>query len=209
MATDGCIASSRAAETLGYTGILAIGEHARASDDDRTMSDDHEPGFPPIVLTFSAADPSGGTGIQADVLTLASMGCHPLSVITALTRAGHARRRRRRKRSTPSGSPTRRVACSRTCRSTRSRSARSAASRTFAAVAEILSDYPDVPLILDPGRSRPGAARTRHRRDGARAHRAAAAADHDPRSRTASSIRRLAESDDDDEPALSGCASGA
>src|SRR5258708_26411571 len=39
--------------------------------------------FPPIVLTFAASDPSGGAGIQADILTLASMGCHPLSVLTA------------------------------------------------------------------------------------------------------------------------------
>jgi hydroxymethylpyrimidine/phosphomethylpyrimidine kinase len=50
-----------------------------------STTEDREAAFPPIVLAFSAADPSGGTGIQADVLTLASMGCHPLSVITALT----------------------------------------------------------------------------------------------------------------------------
>ena len=36
-------------------------------------------------LTFAASDPSGGAGLQADILTLASMGCHPLSVVTALT----------------------------------------------------------------------------------------------------------------------------
>ena len=41
--------------------------------------------LPPIVLSFSANDSSGGAGIQADALTLASMGCHPLSVITAVT----------------------------------------------------------------------------------------------------------------------------
>src|SRR6266581_7876353 len=39
---------------------------------------------PPIVLTLAAADPTGGGGLQGDVLTLASMGCHPLSVVTAL-----------------------------------------------------------------------------------------------------------------------------
>ena len=49
------------------------------------MPTDSDPGFPPIVLTFAASDPSGGAGMQADLLTLASMGCHPLSVITALT----------------------------------------------------------------------------------------------------------------------------
>ena len=40
---------------------------------------------PPIVLTFAASDPTGGAGLQADLLTLASLGCHPLSVLTALT----------------------------------------------------------------------------------------------------------------------------
>jgi hydroxymethylpyrimidine/phosphomethylpyrimidine kinase len=40
---------------------------------------------PVAVLTFAASDPSGGAGLQADVLTLASMGCHPLSVVTAIT----------------------------------------------------------------------------------------------------------------------------
>ncbi len=43
------------------------------------------PEVPPIVLVFSATDPTGGAGMQADILTLASMGCHPLSVITAIT----------------------------------------------------------------------------------------------------------------------------
>ncbi|MFM7462397.1 MAG: hydroxymethylpyrimidine/phosphomethylpyrimidine kinase [Burkholderiales bacterium] len=39
----------------------------------------------PAVLTFAATDPSGGAGLQADLLTLCSMGCHPLSVVTAIT----------------------------------------------------------------------------------------------------------------------------
>src|SRR5919205_3077172 len=40
---------------------------------------------PPIVLTFAASDPTSGAGLQADLLTLAALGCHPLSVLTALT----------------------------------------------------------------------------------------------------------------------------
>jgi len=40
---------------------------------------------PPIVLSFAASDPSGGAGIQADLLTLASLDCHALSVVTAIT----------------------------------------------------------------------------------------------------------------------------
>ena len=41
--------------------------------------------MPPIVLTFAASDPTGGAGLQADLLTLAALGCHPLSVLTGLT----------------------------------------------------------------------------------------------------------------------------
>ena len=40
---------------------------------------------PPVVLSFAASDPTGGAGLQADSLTIASLGCHPASVVTALT----------------------------------------------------------------------------------------------------------------------------
>ncbi len=39
----------------------------------------------PVVMALSGNDPSGGAGIQADIETLASMGCHTAPVITALT----------------------------------------------------------------------------------------------------------------------------
>ncbi len=39
----------------------------------------------PVVLTFSGHDPCGGAGIQADIESIASMGCHCAPVITALT----------------------------------------------------------------------------------------------------------------------------
>lgn len=39
----------------------------------------------PLVLTFGVADPVGATGIQADLASFAAMGCHGLSVITALS----------------------------------------------------------------------------------------------------------------------------
>lgn len=41
--------------------------------------------MPPAVMTFAATDPSSGAGLQADILTFASIGCYPLSVVTALT----------------------------------------------------------------------------------------------------------------------------
>jgi hydroxymethylpyrimidine/phosphomethylpyrimidine kinase len=40
---------------------------------------------PPTVLAIAASDPTGGAGLQADLLTLASLGCHPLSVLTGIT----------------------------------------------------------------------------------------------------------------------------
>jgi hydroxymethylpyrimidine/phosphomethylpyrimidine kinase len=40
---------------------------------------------PPIVMAFAASDPTCGAGLQADLLTIAAHGCHPLTVVTALT----------------------------------------------------------------------------------------------------------------------------
>ena len=39
----------------------------------------------PVVLCFSGHDPCGGAGIQADIETLASIGCHCASIITTHT----------------------------------------------------------------------------------------------------------------------------
>ena len=40
---------------------------------------------PPKVMTFSATDPTGGAGLQADILTISSLGCHPISIATGFT----------------------------------------------------------------------------------------------------------------------------
>jgi hydroxymethylpyrimidine/phosphomethylpyrimidine kinase len=40
---------------------------------------------PPLVLACAASDPTAGAGMQADILTIAALGCHPLSVLTAFT----------------------------------------------------------------------------------------------------------------------------
>jgi len=39
----------------------------------------------PVVMVFAGTDPSGGAGVQADIETLGSMGCHATPVITAVT----------------------------------------------------------------------------------------------------------------------------
>jgi hydroxymethylpyrimidine/phosphomethylpyrimidine kinase len=40
---------------------------------------------PPIVLVFAGHDPSGGAGLCADIQTLASIGCHTAPIVTCVT----------------------------------------------------------------------------------------------------------------------------
>ena len=104
---------------------------------------------PPSVLTFSAADPSGGAGAQADVQTLVSMGCHPLSVITAITvqdtlgvNAVHPLEADwvvDQARAVLEDVP---VAAFKV--------GLVGSVEAVAAIAEVVSDYPDIPLVLDP-----------------------------------------------------------
>ena len=39
----------------------------------------------PVILVLAGHDPSGGAGIQADIESIASAGCHPVCIITSLT----------------------------------------------------------------------------------------------------------------------------
>lgn len=104
---------------------------------------------PPIVLVFAANDPSGGAGIQADILTLASMGCHPLPVITGLTvqdtigveaiMAAEAEWVADQARCVLEDMP---VAAFKL--------GVLGSIENIAAIAEVVSDYPDVPLVFDP-----------------------------------------------------------
>jgi len=113
------------------------------------MPADPDPQFPPIVLTFAASDPSGGAGVQADILTLASMGCHPLSVVTAITvqdtlgvegvQAIDAEWVADQARCLLEDIPVDAF-----------KIGVLGSVEIVAAIAEIVSDYPDVPLVLDP-----------------------------------------------------------
>lgn len=103
----------------------------------------------PIVLVFAATDPSGGAGIQADILTLSSMGCHPLSVITAVTIQDtmgvedvlpiDAEWVADQARCVLEDVP---VAVFKV--------GLLGSVEAIAAIAEVVSDYPDIPLVLDP-----------------------------------------------------------
>jgi len=107
------------------------------------------PELPPIVLVFAASDPSGGAGLQADIMTLSSMGCHPLSVVTAVTiqdttgvddvSAIDAEWVADQARCVLEDMP---VAAFKI--------GVLGSVETIAAIAEVVSDYPEIPLVLDP-----------------------------------------------------------
>lgn len=40
---------------------------------------------PPVVMVFSGLDPTGGAGLQADIESLSSVGCHAAPIATCLT----------------------------------------------------------------------------------------------------------------------------
>jgi len=103
----------------------------------------------PLVMSFAATDPSGGAGLQADLLTISSMGCHPLSVVTAITVQDTSGvedvmpidpewvvdQARAMLEDVP-------VAAFKI--------GLLGSVENIAAIAEILADYPDIPLVLDP-----------------------------------------------------------
>ena len=57
-----------------------------ASPQDPGLPDEQalEPSTPACVLTFNVNDPSGASGISADITTVASMGAHALPVVTGV-----------------------------------------------------------------------------------------------------------------------------
>ncbi len=104
---------------------------------------------PPAVLCFAASDPTCGAGLQADLLTLSGLGCHPLTVVTAITVQDTtgveavlpldadwiADQARALLEDIP-------VAAFKI--------GLLGSVEAIAAIAEIVSDYPDIPLVLDP-----------------------------------------------------------
>src|SRR6185436_20534352 len=104
---------------------------------------------PPIVLTFAASDPTGGAGLQADLLTLAGMGCHPLSVLTALT----VQDTNGVEKMMPVEPDWVRAQAERLLAETRVDAFKLGvlgSARNAAAVAEILARHPQVPVVVDP-----------------------------------------------------------
>ncbi|MBA2350242.1 MAG: bifunctional hydroxymethylpyrimidine kinase/phosphomethylpyrimidine kinase [Burkholderiales bacterium] len=113
------------------------------------MSDKNLPELPPVVLCFAGNDPSGGAGLAADVMTLASMGCHPLPIVTAITIQDtmgvedvmvlDAEWVADQARCVLEDMPV-----------TVFKIGMLGSVEIVAAIAEVVSDYPDIPLIFDP-----------------------------------------------------------
>ena len=105
--------------------------------------------IPPIVLTFAASDPSCGAGMQADILTIASMGCHPLSVVTGIT-----------VQDTSGVEDIQAVDTDLVVDQARTvledmpvaafKIGLLGSVDNIAGIAEVISDYPDIPLVFDP-----------------------------------------------------------
>jgi hydroxymethylpyrimidine/phosphomethylpyrimidine kinase len=113
------------------------------------MPADQASEYPPVVLTFAASDPSGGAGLQADLLTLASMGCHPLSVLTALTVQDTLGVEGILAIDADWVSDQARCLLE-DMRIDAIKIGVLGSVENITAIAEIVSDYPDVPLVLDP-----------------------------------------------------------
>ena len=105
--------------------------------------------LPPIVLSFAGTDPTGGAGIQADLLTLSSMGCHALTVVTAITVQDTAGVEDVLPIDADWVSDQARVLLE-DMPVAAFKIGMVGSVENCAAIAEVVSDYPDVPLILDP-----------------------------------------------------------
>jgi hydroxymethylpyrimidine/phosphomethylpyrimidine kinase len=105
--------------------------------------------LPPIVLSFAASDPTGGAGLQADLLTLASMGCHPLSVVTALT-VQDTRGVEALLAIDPDWVSAQARALLEDMPVAAFKLGVLGSAENAIAIADVLEDYPDVPVVVDP-----------------------------------------------------------
>ncbi len=104
---------------------------------------------PPSVLTFAGTDPSGGAGLQADILTFASIGCHPLSVVTAIT-AQDTVGVDDVLAMDPDWVNDQARAILEDVQVSAFKLGLLGSVENIAVIAEIMADYPDIPLLIDP-----------------------------------------------------------
>jgi hydroxymethylpyrimidine/phosphomethylpyrimidine kinase len=107
----------------------------------------------PLILSFGAADPAGAIGVQADLAAFSALSCTGLAVTTALLIGDSARVEDLQDIDPDWVSDQARVVLEDMTMSAFKVGALTNIEQV-AAIAEILSDYPDAPLILDPFSSR-------------------------------------------------------
>jgi hydroxymethylpyrimidine/phosphomethylpyrimidine kinase len=104
---------------------------------------------PPLILTFGCTDPIGAIGIQADLASFAAMGCHGLSVVTSILIGDTARIEDIQIIDADWVADQARVVLE-DMPVAAFKVGAVGSIENVSVIAEIVSDYPDVPLILDP-----------------------------------------------------------
>ena len=103
----------------------------------------------PLILSFGVCDPVGALGVQADVAAFAALGCHGLSAISGMMVADSARVEHVYELDSDWMAEQARALLEDMPIAAFKVGAVGSALH-LAAIAEIVSDYPDAPLILDP-----------------------------------------------------------
>ncbi|HWW04919.1 hydroxymethylpyrimidine/phosphomethylpyrimidine kinase [Collimonas sp.] len=103
----------------------------------------------PLILTFGVADPVGAAGIQADLATFSAMGCHGLSVITSILIGDTARIEDTQQIDADWVADQARVLLE-DMPVAAFKVGSVGSIESVSVIAEIVSDYPEIPLILDP-----------------------------------------------------------
>ena len=103
----------------------------------------------PLILTFGVSDPVGALGVQADLAAFAANGCHGLSVVAGILVADSAKVENLHEVDSDWMADQARVLLE-DMPVAAFKVGAVANVLQLAAIAEIVSDYPDAPLILDP-----------------------------------------------------------
>lgn len=104
---------------------------------------------PTLILTFNASDPVGAIGLQADLASFAAIGCHGLSVTTSLLIGDTTHIEDTQVIDADCVADQARVVLEDMPVAAFKVGALGSV-ENVSVIAEIVSDYPDVPLILDP-----------------------------------------------------------
>ena len=103
----------------------------------------------PLILSFGVCDPVGAVGVQADCAAFAALGCHGLSAIAGMLVSDSARVENMYELDSDWMAEQARALLEDMPVAAFKVGAVGSALH-LAAIAEIVSDYPDAPLILDP-----------------------------------------------------------